>query len=297
MNYIICIIQLLLLISYADARHTKVFEESYKIQKALFYDGDTFGMDIYDDPKTLIKDNQAFRKTINQRRVCHTELCIDNKFYCGRSGNLNCYHVEHIIDLNGPEYRDCKNCKNSAANRVMAYGVWNHQLGGLARNYYCDSMAEKEIVYGRHRVRAVRNILNSIYLDELPNRAVYVTSDCNGTYIGHNITSNTTSDCVNGQIIVNGVLTNCSYNPICDSLDDCSCDNDALDSVCGCDCDIDNENTDNNSNVNNKDNMLYGIIGTLSVLLALNICIACIFYRKYKIGQRNILSNELLGIL
>ena len=67
--------------------------------------------------------------------------------------------------------------------------------------------------------------------------------------------------------------------------------------MCGCDCDIDNEDTDNNSNVNNKDNMLYGIIGGLSVLLVINTCIAYVFYKKYKIGQRNILSHQLLGIL
>lgn len=122
-----------------------------------FYDNRTFGLDLYKDPCIKITDNRKFKNYINKLLPCIGKWCIDKTFNC--IGSKNCYHVEHIIDVNGKEFSN-PNCKQIAGNLVMSYGKWNSQLGSRSRVNYYDSMREKEIIYGIDKVESVRSIIN-----------------------------------------------------------------------------------------------------------------------------------------
>jgi len=123
-----------------------------------FFDPNTFGMDIYDDPCTIINSNVVFKNKINEKINCLGTWCVDDSFNCVLHKTTECYNVEHIIDTNGNEFRNAK-CKQIAGNMVMAYGRWNSQLGSRARKYYSDSINEKMIVYRQERVNNVRDII------------------------------------------------------------------------------------------------------------------------------------------
>src|ERR1700753_2039308 len=102
-------------------RNTNVYNSEWNNNKNYnFYDPNTFGINIYSDPCTKINTNQDFRKYVDANIKCIGFWCVNNKFICGRNGNTHCYHVEHIIDINGPEFD--ADSKNIAGNMVMAYG-------------------------------------------------------------------------------------------------------------------------------------------------------------------------------
>jgi hypothetical protein len=95
-----------------------------------FYDDRTFGVDR-ENPCELINDNPKFRKLMNQEFICTGNWCINNTYNCIRGDSKNCYNVEHIIDLNGGEFKN-SSCKSIIGNLVMSCGTWNQQLGSLS---------------------------------------------------------------------------------------------------------------------------------------------------------------------
>lgn len=87
---------------------TKIYGEYWKGKnpnaKYQFYDGRTFGINIYGDPCTQINDNKKFRTFVTKNFKCTGNWRIDNKWICsnakkGVKRSNNCYHVEHIIDI------------------------------------------------------------------------------------------------------------------------------------------------------------------------------------------------------
>lgn len=137
-----------------ESKHTDYFnqwiidgnEENY------FYDSNTFGLDY--DVACAVMTNSAFRSYINSKMECNGVWCDANdKFTCVTSRS-DCYHVEHILDENGPEFNI--DCKQIAANRVMAYSQWNMNLGRIAVNNYQDSLDEKKTIYSEDIIDRVR---------------------------------------------------------------------------------------------------------------------------------------------
>ena len=189
--------------------------------------------------------------------TCTGKWCIDNKFICGRSGNTDCYHVEHIIDENGPEFKNCYGCKNIAGNMVMAYGRWNKALGGLSLRYYNDSTYEKQLVYGADILDRVRDTIWQCMYDGLRDKI----SNKNISY------------------------TSFDYNPYCDNDLDCNCDSD---SICGCDCSDDDNNTNTHSIFNNE--VIFSSIIMTEIFIIFIILVLLICYY----GKKAIKSNYLL---
>ncbi len=125
-----------------------------------FYDNRTFGMDR-ENPCEVINDNPKYRKLMNKEFNCTGQWCINNTFNCIRGDNRNCYNVEHIIDLNGREFKNAS-CKAIAANLVMSCGIWNQQLGSLSISLiggYEANINEKILVYSNNRVEMARNAI------------------------------------------------------------------------------------------------------------------------------------------
>lgn len=142
----------------SEFEHTKIYDELWdgKNDNNMFYDNNTFGLNIYQDPCKKITNNKYFRDYVNNHTECTGKWCIDGIFgNCGGS-ERNCYEVEHIIDKNGPEFNVSTSCKNIAGNIVMAWGKWNSALGGLASFDYKANINEKKIVYGRHMIEMVK---------------------------------------------------------------------------------------------------------------------------------------------
>ena len=116
------------------------------------YDERTFGNMIYEDPCIKLSNIQ-FRKYVNSKILCVGDLCVDGKFSCKNTNE--CYDVEHIIDLNGPEFTECN--KNIAGNMIMAWSKWNRQLGSIARTNYTKSILNKTVVYGEDIMSVARD--------------------------------------------------------------------------------------------------------------------------------------------
>jgi len=229
-----------------------------------FYIQGTFGGDIYSDPCKIVTNSQ-FRNYVSQKIDCSGAWCYGSTYKCTDRGNVDCYHVEHIIDYNGPEFESTiyKKYKNIAGNRIMIWGRWNKALGGLSRNNYYNSKREKINVYGNNIVNdAYINILNCI-ANDYPNSSLLVQNDL------HNFTMNTNINDNN----------NSTYDEECDESYNCSCDSDY---ECGCDYNLDL----------NSDNYLFYtiiniIITSFSVLLII-ICGICIFCGKNRGGYTQI---------
>ena len=142
---------ILVLVSF-NYYHTESFIE---YPRNMLYDNRTFGINIYNDPCTIITNSQ-FRNYVNNHVNCINEWCVGNQFSCRKHlEDRMCYEVEHIIDKNGPELK--KYCKNIAANLVMALGKWNKEVGELIYYNYDYSKEEKIDVYGKNIVQLVYN--------------------------------------------------------------------------------------------------------------------------------------------
>lgn len=137
--------------------HTNVYNDFYKEDNSLnmFFDEHTFGMNVYDNPCEEIKYSSKFRKAVNNKFDCDGIWCINNTFACDK--NRDCYHVEHIIDKNGPEFNDACYNKNIAGNLIMAWSRWNSELGTLAQHNYNYSHDEKIQIYGANIVYNAKN--------------------------------------------------------------------------------------------------------------------------------------------
>jgi hypothetical protein len=84
---------------------------------------------------------------------CSGLWCRNGQFTCG-PGNLDCWQMEHIIDLNGSPAVGCD--LNIVGNVVMAYGRWNNEIGRLS---WRDVRHEKTLVYKQIFELAVENVL------------------------------------------------------------------------------------------------------------------------------------------
>lgn len=157
-------------------------------------------------------DNKSFRKQINKQFECEGEYCNSGKYKCKGPGDTGCYHVEHIVDINGPEYKDHPECKDIAGNKIMASGKWNTGLGGYANKDYLGAQGEKQKIYGSDIITSAHNsIRQCIGMKTLSNDDIEYIFDNNSTYI---------DKCLG---------------------DTCSCDSD---DICGCECDFEQESVD-----------------------------------------------------
>ena len=150
-----------------DYKHTKVFTLNWHLNRNntdIFYDNRTFGHQT-DDPCTVVMKNSDFRDFISELYDCDGPWCLNGTFRCIYGNNKNCYNVEHIIDLNGPEYTSEN--KNIYGNLVMAYGLWNQQLGRLFN--YPANMNEKTIVYGQDNMSRARQLIEYCSSRNQPN--------------------------------------------------------------------------------------------------------------------------------
>jgi hypothetical protein len=141
------------------AEHTQSFDESWAEsgnENSLFFDQQTFGYLTGNDNicrKLSPVSNTKFRDYINLQFNCTGQHCINNQFICEQGDSRNCYNVEHIIEKSQTVRAICQDTKcdvNIFGNLVMAWGVWNQQLGQLSRNSPNDSYHEKLIVYGQN---------------------------------------------------------------------------------------------------------------------------------------------------
>ena len=171
----------------------------------LFYYKGSYGGDIHPNPLQY-STNQQFR-VIVQRNVgtCNGQYCENNQFKCQSNGNTNCYHVEHIIDENGPEFTNCQRCKDIPGNMIMAAGDWNKALGGLARRAYIQAQNEKYMIYGSAVMQRARNYIqaccNDLSTSEVDCETDDGNCDCSNVMCG--------CDC-SSDIIENGPVTNIS---------------------------------------------------------------------------------------
>lgn len=112
-------------------------------------------------PHDKTKTRKAYIKFLTDRGIrCTGEWCVDNGFNCpNRDGK--CYEVEHIIDLNDdctlPDTKDME--RNIFGNMIMAYGLWNRQVGQL-------------------RWKNVENEKRTVYGDGIVNKAIYYIMQC-----------------------------------------------------------------------------------------------------------------------
>ena len=141
--------------SLVHAQHTKVFDKYWNTignQNNFFFVNTTFGH-LY-NPCGTLSDNRVFRTFMNNITNCTGNWCINSQFKCRLGKNADCYHVEHIIDRNGPELDEFN--KDIFGNLVMSYGRWNMQMGHLQRANYTALSIEKTIVYGNYNVELAR---------------------------------------------------------------------------------------------------------------------------------------------
>ena len=154
-------IGVLLILVVSVCAVTRVYDRYGHLENAgyVMFDDRTFGMDLYPDPCTRVSVNKKFRDVVNNAMPCVGQWCINGKFACTRTNNVDCYHVEHIFDTKGDDFYGQPDAKDLAANLVMSFGRWNSALGGVANRYYQDSKDEKLLVYGIDRMRQVYNTI------------------------------------------------------------------------------------------------------------------------------------------
>ena len=153
-------------ITLAVSAHTIYYNQNWTGNNhQLFFDIHTVGYNIFSNPCEIMT-NKEFRDHVNKIISCNETWCVRGKYSCPSYVFRNCYEVEHIYDLNRPEYNKYKNI---VGNRVMAWGKWNGALGRLSFN---DSLNEKYNIYGhnimiesqRHINRCRRRHISSIVL-------------------------------------------------------------------------------------------------------------------------------------
>lgn len=129
-----------------------------------FFDSRSYGGDIHPNPFVPLTRNRQFREFVNQALDCTGQWCYRGKFACDQHGSMTCYHVEHIIDQNGPV--GCSWCKSIPGNLIMASGEWNSDVGGLAGRNFTASALEKRFIYGGIYDKALSHIIACCGLQE-----------------------------------------------------------------------------------------------------------------------------------
>lgn len=130
----------------------------------------TYGGDLSVSSDTMISTRQ-YRQIIS-KTPCVGNYCVDNEWKCKKGNSVDCWNVEHIIDNNGPEFKNHKNCKNIAGNYIMAYGQWNQELGTLTKNHYQTSVNEKTRVYGEDIMNRARTSIRKCIENTYGKRAL-----------------------------------------------------------------------------------------------------------------------------
>lgn len=219
------------------SRATRVYDSLWGVSgnaNNQFYDKTTYGGTVYPNPSTIVS-NKSFRRQINANMICTGAQCHNGQYVCGRYGNTDCYHVEHIIDYNMRKFLpDCEKCIDVAGNKVMTWGRWNKALGGVARSNFPAAFSEKTTVYGSTMMISAIDAIQTCCMHQeafsdvgpkpimsmIEKSAVAMPSPGLG-----NSTYNADCDCD-------------PSDPSCNTLDTCACDSA---SECGCDCDYDLE--------------------------------------------------------
>lgn len=99
---------------------------------------------------------------------CIGKWCNNNTYSCENT-NPECYQVEHIVDRKNTPYKNCNT--NILGNVIMAYGLWNRQMGQLCWN---NTYVEKKIIYGEYIVcQAIKNVI------DCSNCNVQIPKECN----------------------------------------------------------------------------------------------------------------------
>lgn len=121
------------------------------------------------DVCTHIDNRAEFLALLAEKNIqCGSRYwCIDNKFLTNEAHNRNYYELEHIIDRSNMEYGDCDT--SIIGNLIMAYGVWNNQVGQLNWNAV---KKEKALVYGNIFSQAERNVITCC--TQQVNRKYYI---------------------------------------------------------------------------------------------------------------------------
>ena len=168
--------------------------------------------------------------------------------------SYDCFHVEHIIDINGPEFPCDNDCKQIAGNMVMTNGRFNKGLGGLSSKYYDDSMKEKTLIYGQNIMDKVRDTIRR----------------CN---LGKNIVSD-------------------DYDRTCDNEGDCDCDSDSK-CGCDCS-DFDEEIKackDKISDYISYNALLYITVGSIGFIIIMMVVLITVNIYVYRQNRKELQSN------
>lgn len=93
------------------------------------------------DPCTVINNRAEYLSVlVNNGVVCVGQWCNGN---FGTKPQRTHYEMEHIVDVVETEFPDCN--KNILGNLVMAFGIWNNQVGQLNSK---GVAFEKKEIYG-----------------------------------------------------------------------------------------------------------------------------------------------------
>lgn len=125
--------------------HTAVFtEHGSSNENNYYFVNKTYGRNLGIEICTVNEGTKSFRNVLNKQMPCNGAHCQPNastSWGCLKNNSQECYNVEHIIPVkhNISELLDCN--ANIYGNLIMAYGLWNQQLGNT---HY----AEKKLIYG-----------------------------------------------------------------------------------------------------------------------------------------------------
>ncbi len=242
------ILLLFIHLSYALNRTNRFLLYRNESKLNDLYDSRTFGYNIHSYPSFIMNENSLFRSFINDRIKCYGNLCNENKFECDRSGDTQCYHVDHIINMDGPEFQNCNFCKGVVGNLVMIDGIWNSANQALSKIDYYSAQNEKQEVYGKQRIEDAMSAISICCYNNL-GISYQIVNDWRPTPIAvyrdipscqdiHlDIVDITKCICQNES---SRVVNSLNYIDDYCSIGECSCESDSIKNYCcGCDCDMD----------------------------------------------------------
>lgn len=122
-------------------QHTSVYMKykSGEISKTQMFQSNTF---LKNDCSLYTSRQNYIRKLMSGGIKCEGR-CIDGKYKCDKTNE--CWHVEHIHDLKNSPLSAMGHDVNIIGNLVMAYGMWNVQMGSKGWRIV---EIEKSDVYG-----------------------------------------------------------------------------------------------------------------------------------------------------
>jgi len=259
MNQFLLIIFLCPLLGLTNSsEHTQSYQDHWlhgKNRDYYFYDEMTFGMDLDFLEPCKEMTAQEFRSQLKKAQrqdliKCTGAWCIEGEFKCKQHDSQTCYNVEHIIDRAGPEISTNREDKDIVANYVMAWGLWNQEIGKFTKTNYSVVKNEKSLIYGSRRISQVRQKIQ---------------------------------ECIDRKS-TKRELTTTEISAYCNSDRACTCDsNNKLDYYCDCDY-IEYDCTDTEyyytNGVSPNYGILYVVIAILSIVASVVIFLAIYLYRR-----------------